>query len=162
MTRILVALLICAGLTATARAQEAGSPEALKAAQELAAIVTGDTIGQLSHNITAQMWPRIEAQFGGKVDSATLADLRTEFESTLSSFTTDVMKDAPAIYAKYFSVQELHDLLAFYKSPTGAKALKTMPLITADITADMLPRLESFQSTLGQRMKAVMDRHGYK
>jgi hypothetical protein len=162
MRRWLGVVLLSLAAFIPARAQNAGSPEAMKAAQELAGIMTGDTIAQVSHSVTAQLWPRIEAQFGGKVDSATLSDLRTEFESALTAFTSEVMKDTPAVYAKYFSAQELNDLIAFYHSPTGAKALKTMPMITADISADIVPRLQAFQSGLGERMKAVMERHGYK
>jgi hypothetical protein len=160
MKRVWVLLLLCA--SAAAQAQDAGSPEAMRAAQDLAAIVTGDTIDQMSRSMTAQMWPRIESQFGGKVDSATLGELRGEFQTALTSFTTDTMKDAPAIYAKYFSVAELRDLLAFYKTPTGAKALKTMPLVTADITGHMMPHLQPFQADLVGRLQAVMQRHGYK
>ena len=162
MKRLLAIVLIYGCLAVPVRAQDAGSPEALRAAQELTAIVTGDTITQLSRSITAQMWPRIEAQFGGKVDAVTLAELRTAFEGALSSFTGTVMQDAPAIYAKYFNAAELDDLLAFYRSTTGAKALKAMPHITADITADMMPRMQPFQADLVARLDAVMQKHGYK
>jgi hypothetical protein len=30
-------------------------------------------------------------------------------------------KDAPAIYARQFSVQELNEMTAFYRTPTGAE-----------------------------------------
>ena len=149
MNRLKVLLLLCVSMTA--RAQDVGSPEALRAAQDLAAIVTGDTIDQMSRSVTAQMWPRIESQFGGKVDSATIGELRSEFETALTSYTNETMKDVPAIDAKDFSVAELHDLMAFYKTPTGTKALKTMPQVTADITAHMMPHLQPFQTDLVAR-----------
>jgi uncharacterized protein len=162
MKRLLAIALLFGCLAAPVRAQDAGSPESLRAAQELAAIITGDTISQMSKSVTAQLWPRIEEQFAGKVDAATLAELRTEFENALTSFTTGIMKDAPAIYAKHFSVQELRELLAFYKSPIGKKALQTMPLVMADVTGLMMPRMEGFQRDLGARVQAVMQKHGYK
>jgi uncharacterized protein len=162
MKRLLATVLLCGCLASPAWAQDAGSAEAMRAAQELAAIITGDTISQMSKSVTAQLWPRIEEQFAGKVDAATLAELRTEFENALSSFTTDMMKDAPAIYARHFNVQELRDLLAFYKSPIGKKALQTMPLVMADVTGLMMPRMDAFQRDLGARVQAVMQRHGYK
>ena len=162
MKRLLATVLLCGCLAAPAWAQDAGSPEAMRAAQELAAIITGDSISQMSKSVTAQLWPRIEEQFAGKADAATLAELRSEFENALSSFTTDMMKDAPAIYAKHFNVQELRDLLAFYKSPIGKKALQTMPLVIADVTGLMMPRMEGFQRDLAARIQAVMQRHGYK
>ncbi len=162
MKRLLGIVLLCGCLAAPVRAQDAGSPEALRAAQELAAIITGDTISQLSRTLTAQLWPRIEGQFGGKVDGATLAEMRSEFERTLASFTAEMMKDAPAIYAKHFSAPELRDLLAFYKSPTGKKALQIMPTVMADVTTQMMPRMDAFQRDLNTRLEAVMQKHGYK
>jgi hypothetical protein len=162
MTRLLAIVLLCAGLAAPARAQAPGSPETLQAAQELAAIVTGGTITQMSQALTAQLWPSIESQFGGKVDGATASDLRAEFARAVASFTTEMMKEAPAIYAKYYSAQELRDLVAFYKSPTGRKSLQTMPAVLADVTALMLPRMEALQRDLDARITAVMLKHGYK
>ncbi len=162
MKRLLGIVLLCGCLAAPVRAQDAGSPEALRAAQELAAIITGDTIAQMSSALTAQLWPRIESQFGAKVDAATLAELRSEFERTLASSTAEMMKDAPAIYAKHFSAQELGDLLAFYKSPTGKKALQIMPTVMADVTTQMMPRMDTFQHDLNTRLEAVLQKHGYK
>ncbi len=162
MRRWLGVVLLCVLLAPHTRAQEAGSPEALRAAQELSAIVTADTIERLSRNMTAQVWPQIENEFGAKVDAATLGELRTEFETALTTFTASAMKDVPEIYAKYFTAAELNDLLAFYKTPTGAKALKALPQVTAEIAQKMLPRLQPFQADLVARMQAVMQRHGYK
>ena len=162
MTRLLGIVLLCGCLAVPVRAQDTGSPEALRAAQELAAIITGDTISQLSRTLTAQLWPRIEGQFGGKVDGATLAELRTEFERTLAAFTAEMMKDAPAIYAKHFSAQELRDMIAFYKSPTGVKALREMPKVMADVSTQMAPRVQAMQAGLSARMRAIMEKHGYK
>ena len=162
MKRLLAMVLLAGALAAPVRAQDAGSPEALRAAQELAAIMTGDTIGQMSRALTAQIWPSIEGQFKSKVDAATLAELRTVFEETLANFTGQVMKDAPAVYANNFTAQELRDMLAFYKSPTGAKALRVMPKVMTDVSAEMAPHLQAFQSDLNARVEAVMQKHGYK
>jgi uncharacterized protein len=162
MKRLLTVAAIAASLCLPARAQDAGSPEALRAAQELATIMTGDTVGQMSSALTAQIWPSIEGRFGNKVDAATLAELRSEFEKTLTSFTGQVLKDAPVVYARYFTAQELRELLAFYKSPTGAKALRTMPKVMTDVSTQMAPHMQAFQQDLNTRIAAVMQKHGYK
>jgi hypothetical protein len=52
-----------------ARTQGINSPEALAAAKDLAAIVSADTINQLSEAMTAQIWPKLRAEFGPKVDA---------------------------------------------------------------------------------------------
>jgi hypothetical protein len=162
MKRLLAFVLLAGALASPVRAQDAGSPEALRAARELAAIMTGDTIGQMSGALTAQIWPSIENQFKGRVDGATLAELRSEFERVLATFTGEVMKDAPAVYARNFTAQELRDMLAFYKSPTGAKALRVMPKVMTDVSTQMAPHMQAFQRDLNARIEAVMLKHGYK
>src|ERR1700751_5968852 len=101
MKRLLLTAAFAASLCLPVHAQDAGSPgtpEALQAAQELSALITGDTVQQMSSGMISQMWPHIEAQFARKVDPATVADMRTEFEHTLTSYTNEMMKDAPTIY----------------------------------------------------------------
>ena len=162
MKRLLsvLTLLFCVALPA--RAQDANSPQALAAARELASILTGDTLNQITAAMTAQIWPNIERAFGAKVDAATMTDMRAEFERTVNSFTGEVMKDAPAIYARHFTAQELNDMIAFYKSPTGQKALHELPKVLADVGTEMAPRMQAFQGQLNTRMRAILQQHGYK
>ena len=95
MTRLLGILLLACALALPARAEDKASAETMQAARELAAIMTGDVVEQLSRAMTAQIWPTIEQQVAGKVDAATIADMRTAFEQTLTKFTGEVMKNAP-------------------------------------------------------------------
>jgi hypothetical protein len=153
--------LLCLSSLNVAQAQTAPSPEAVKMAQELAMLMTGDTVKQTSRALTAQIWPVIENRFSQKVDAPTLADLKKEFERSLSEFSAEAIKDAPEVYARYFSVKELRDMLAFYHSPTGAKALKVMPMVLSDVSARIAPRMQSFQQVLNERISMVMKKHGY-
>jgi hypothetical protein len=162
MKRLLISMLVAVALAAPASAQApAPSPDALKAAQELAALMSGDTVGQMSAAMTAQIWPAIERQLGSKVDAATLAELRGEFEQSLATFSKAAMADAPAVYARNFTAQELRELLAFYRSPVGAKALHTMPTVMAELGKEMAPRIQAFQTELHVRMEATLKKHGY-
>jgi len=162
MRRWSAAVLVCICVTTPAAAQEPGSPETLRTAQDLAAVVSPDTMAQITRTMTAQVWPAIEAQFAGKVDAATLAELRTVFERETVAFATDSMKALPAIYAKYFSAKELQELLAFYRTPVGAKGLKFLPQVTADIGASMAPKLPAFQAQITAQLEEVLRRHGYR
>ena len=161
MTRLLAAMLLALSLALPARAQEP-SADTLAAARELSAIMTGDTITQMTAAMANQIWPTIEQQLGAKVDAATLAEIRAEFEGSLKAFTAEVMKDAPDVYAHHFSAQELRDMAAFYKSPTGLKALHEMPKVMADVGGRMAPRMQALQTDLDQRMRAILQKHGYK
>ena len=162
MKRLLMSMLVAAALTAPAFAQApAPSPDTLKAAQQLAALMSGDTVGQMSAAMTAQIWPTIERQLGPRVDAATLAELRGEFEQSLAAFSKTAMADAPAVYARHFTVDELHALLAFYKSPVGAKALQTMPAVMAELGQEMAPRIQAFEAELHGKLEATLKKHGY-
>jgi hypothetical protein len=160
--RLIVLVLVLALRAVTAQAQDAGSPEAVSAAKDLMAIMSPDMIGQLTQGMTAQMWPKLEAEFGGKVDQATLGELRAEFEHSLNQFVLDSMTDAPAVYARYFTAQELRDIAGFYKTPAGAKALQLMPKVMADYYGSLLPKLTGFQTALVGRIQTILQKHGYQ
>lgn len=145
-----------------ARADDAPSPEALKAAQELSAMVGGDTVNQMSAAMTAQIWPTIESSLAAKVDAATLAELRAEFERSVAAFAGETLKASPQVYARNFTAQELRDILAFYKTSAGAKALHTMPKVMGEVMAQMGPRVQLFQEELNGRMLAILEKRGYK
>jgi len=153
---LLVALTFGIG---AARAQDA---EALQAANELASIISADAVNQISRELTAGFWPNLENALKSRVDDATLSELRAEFERRLAQFGTDAMKDAPAAYAKYFTAQELRDIAAFYRTPTGAKALQTMPKVMFEYLAGVRPKVQEFQQGMRTSVQEIMQRHGYR
>ena len=53
-------------------------------------------------------------------------------------------------------------MVAFYKSPTGVKALREMPKVMADVGAQMAPRMQACKGDLNARMRAILEKHGYK
>jgi uncharacterized protein len=158
-----VALVLAgAGFNAT-RAQGAPSEDALQAARELVALVTKDTIRELSVRITAQVWPQIEQGLKAKqqITPDQLTDLRHEFERIQIEFVTKVMADAPALYARHFTAQELRELLAFYHTPIGIKALRTMPQITAESLKLVMARLPQLQTDAMEAFGKVLKQRGF-
>jgi hypothetical protein len=150
-------------LWSTASAQEAGSPEALRVASDLVTIISAETTSQTVRDITAQLWPKIERDLGSRVDKATLEELRTEVERSSADFAKEAVKDAPAVYARYFSAQEIRDIIAFYQTTSGAKALRLMPKIMAEQVASSLKsRTEAFQREVRISTDKVLRKHGYK
>ena len=98
-------------------------------------ILSPDMIAQLTAQITNAFWPVVEQKArADKIDDATIAELRREFERIQIAFVTEAMKDAPPIYARHFTVAELHELSAFYRTPIGAKALHEMPQVMGEFT----------------------------
>src|SRR6516164_1176457 len=143
-----------------AGAQAPSSPESMQAASELASIMSKDLLAQMTNQMTAQVWPQIEAKARGSVDAQTLAELRAEFERVVLDFVTQSLKDMPAIYARYFTVDELHDMAAFYRTSTGQKALQRMPKVLGESYGLLLPRLTGLQQELRQATAKIMTKHG--
>ena len=163
MRRFLVVLVVLlSAMPVAARAQGPGTPQAQEAAQELLNIISGDMLGQMGRAMTDQVWPQLEAELGSKVPPAALTELRGEFEKILERFLIESMKDAPALYAKHFSAQELRDIAAFYKTPSGAKALQILPTVTAEYFGTLMPRMETVQREIMAMTVQVLQKHGRK
>jgi uncharacterized protein len=161
--RVLCSLLVWTALAGAAVGQNAPSADTLAAAKEVAQLLSGDSMAQMRAAITAQMWSgAIEPQLSSRVDAATLAHIRGEFERAVNQLSTDVMQEAPAIYARHFNAHELGDMLAFYKSPSGAKPHKVVPVVLTDISIQIGPRMQRMQGELNTRIEAIMRQHGSK
>ena len=65
-----------------------------------------------------------------------------------------VRKIAFDTYAKYFSTDELKDIVAFYKTPTGAKARKIMPQLARE---SLIETQEAMRPKLRSILKSVLD-----
>jgi hypothetical protein len=161
---VAIAFVVCAAaLPLRALAQGEASPDSLKAANELMAIMSKDTVQQLVTGLTAQVWPTLERTLRTKrsdIDQATLTELRSEFERIQVQYMAGVMADAPAIYARHFSAQELRDMLAFYKTPTGEKALKVMPQLTAEVFQMVMQKMQGLQVQIMGAFNNVLRQRG--
>ncbi|HEV2957312.1 MAG TPA: DUF2059 domain-containing protein [Xanthobacteraceae bacterium] len=162
---VVLSLALATGAAGGARAQgQPPSPEALQAANELFSVLSKDMMQQLVTQVTAQVWPSVEQGLRSRyhdITDATLAELRGEFERIQAKNLAQVMATAPPIYAKYFTVQELRDLLAFYRTPTGAKALRVLPQVMGEFSAGLLPRMKEVQIQTMDAFNSVLRQRGY-
>ena len=93
---LLMALVLAAAFGDRARADDTPSPEAVQAASQLFTIVSGDMLKQLTGQITSAFWPSVEQSARAeKIDDATIAELRKEFDRVELAFVTDALKQAP-------------------------------------------------------------------
>jgi len=158
---LLVVVLLAAG-GHPASADDTPSPEAVAAAKELFAVLSPDMTAQLAGRITNAFWPTVvERARADKIDDATVAELRKEFDRIQQAFLSDAMKEAPAIYARHFTVGELHELSAFYRTPTGAKALREIPLVMGEFSTLLVPRLQDVQRDTTEAFNKVLRERGY-
>jgi hypothetical protein len=172
--RILRVLLLAsgvglAGVVAAASqganpAAPAPSAETLATAKELVALMSGDMMTDLTSKMAAQVWPNIEqslrTQFP-KIDAATITELRAELEKQMAANVAESMNDAPAVYARYLTVPEMRDILAFYRTTTGAKTLKLMPQITSEVMGNFMPRMQGMMTRIDTALTAILTKHGF-
>ena len=65
-----------------------------------------------------------------------------------------VNEEMPNIYDKYFTHEEINDLIKFYESPTGKKMLEKTPEISADLMNAMSGKyMPNFQEKLKNKME---------
>ena len=156
------AIFACMLLMTPALAQQGGSADALQAARELQAVMSGDLVKQMVDQMMTAMWPGVENQFRAKVNAATLADIRGEFQRIMLKYVLTVQDEAPAVYAKYFSAEELRSLSAFYRTPVGIKALTVMPQVMGESMQIMVAKMPDMEKELTASIESVMRRNGYQ
>jgi uncharacterized protein len=160
--RIFAALLFLACIGEPALADDTPSPEALQAANELMSVLSPDMMNQLTSQMFGAFWPQLEQKVRAQnIDDATVAELRQELERIVRAYVADTMKLAPPIYAKHFTVAEMHDIIAFYHTPTGIKALHELPKVMGEFTAQMVPHLQELQVQTAGAVNQILRAHGY-
>jgi hypothetical protein len=162
MRHVVAIGVICIALGWSAHAQDAPTPETLQAAQELADVFSGETVRQMTVSQMTSTWPVIEKQFAGKIDAEGISQLRILAEQSSAAVAVETMKYWPPAYARVFTLQELRDMLAFYKSPTGVKAVQVMPKLLAEIATQSVPHVQALQQEMYTRMQAIVERHVVK
>jgi hypothetical protein len=154
----LLAFALCV-IAMPARADDAS----LAAANELLKVMSPQLIDQLVTQSTASVWPGVARDLSQKkVDAATQAEIRAEFERITRKYVAEEMKDVPNIYAKYFSAAELRQLTAFYQTPAGGKALQVMPNVMGDTMSLMGAKTASMQQEMKTSIEYVLRKHNYQ
>jgi lipoprotein NlpI len=137
----------------------AGSAEALRAATDLIAIMLPEVTERLNQQLTSAVWPTLENSLRLKgFGAVTMLEVRTEVERLLRKVSSDAVKGSTALYAEYFTAQELRDVAAFYRTTTGAKTLQLMPKLIDEQMTDLLPRM---QNELASNLRDILKKHGY-
>jgi hypothetical protein len=147
---------------ARSHAAEQLDPEALKAAKELCAVVTKDSLKQISAQMSSMVWPGIEESLKAKqtITAKQLDSLRQDFERIQVDLVSNVMEEAPVVYARHFTAAELREMLAFYRTPVGQKSLSVLPQVMSEIMALVMPKLPKLQKDVMESFEKVLRKRG--
>src|SRR5262245_63672434 len=163
----LAAVLTFAGLPTgplQAEAQSAPSGEALEAARDLLVLMSRDLVAQLAGQVTAQMWPAIENRlraYNPTIDAEAIVDLRKELDRIQFEYMMNIVAEGPAIYARHFTAQELREIIAFYRTPTGGKLLQLTPQLTTEDLGMVTPHMPEFYAQTVEAFRKVLRGRGY-
>jgi hypothetical protein len=134
------------------------SPEALKAAADFLAVAAPDSFNP----DPSQSWPKVAAGFANlNLDKDTLAALQAQYESIQKQSMSELEKAASAVYASDFTVPELREMTAFYKTPTGQKALKEIPIVTAEYESVTQQRQQEVQAETFLAFQKILRARNY-
>lgn len=167
-------MLTCAFL-APASAQTAASSEKQAAIKELVFLVNGDNkVEEMMNAIVPQMQAMQDATMKSLLDEHTdltaadkqaLADsFASERKYSVKRLMDKMMQKinynelmneiSSNLLDKYYTLEEVKDLIAFYKTPTGLKSLKMMAPMMTDT---MLATQEKVMPKMMIVMKEIMD-----
>jgi hypothetical protein len=159
-TVILAATLAAATLPVHAQTPSA---EALQAARELFTVIFEHAFGTLNAQAVESAWPGIEIAVRAqnpKVEPATLAELRRDFERIRLAQLHEIAKDLPTVYARVLTADEIREIAVFYRSPPGIKMLHALPRIVTEGFAMMLPRMQGLNGDTNAAFLALLRERG--
>jgi len=162
LARTTLALVTLAGCAALARAQESATPEKAALVKELVDLMDARTNAEaIMNSVVNQIHNDRERVFKETLESMEFLSEReredlikkededskrlnervmqlfrekVDFKKIVEDVTGEVMD-------KYYTADEVKDLIAFYKTPTGRKSVKIMPQMFADSMAKTGERL---------------------
>ena len=127
---VAAALCVTLVLAGPAAAQSGKpDPEAVAIARQLIVETGSDKIGILMAESMSQQMATILRKTNPKESAIIDELLRTEFRPVLESEMPAIMGEIASLYALHFTADELREMLAFYRTPVGKKAVEKMPAI---------------------------------
>jgi len=141
MKKGIFALLFCLGVFICGTAQTKQ-----KSIQELFYLMKDDST---STKIMDSIMSIIANKTNQEMDSTTRANSKTKMKAMISSVSKIIAKvkeDRLNLYDRYFTQDEINQMIVFYKSPAGRKYVRMKPEITKEIVLkvmkEYLPEME--------------------
>jgi hypothetical protein len=166
LRHLIAALVLAAAAPTSLNAESSSAPtaEALATASDLFA-VTFDRAGvQLNAQAVDHTWPSLENALRTRnpmLDSTALTELRREFERIRLEKLRALLKDVPAIYARHLTTDEMREIAAFYRSPTGSRLMHVVPSVVGEILGTALPGMPGVINDTHEAFLQLARERGY-
>ncbi|WP_421875053.1 DUF2059 domain-containing protein [Pacificispira sp.] len=157
---IVFVMALCGSLSSV-QAQEVPAEKQALIDRMMASMNIEATVDQMVEVMTEQVVNRVKRTSPGiKQDAIDIIVEVVEEEGRL--LVEQALSDATPIMAKLYTTDELEQLVAFYETPLGQKALKSMPEVMREIQARMPPRLQNFQQRVAAKLQKRLEAAGYQ
>jgi hypothetical protein len=162
----LLATALAAAAPGGVGAESSSGPtaDALAAARDLFAVTFDRAGAQLNAQAVEHTWPSMENALRARnplIDAAAIAELRREFERIRLEKLQALLKDAPAIYARHLTPEEMRDIAAFYRTPTGTRLMQVVPSVMGEIFAIALPGMPGVINDTHEAFLKLARERGY-
>jgi hypothetical protein len=111
---------------ATSEASAPIDPERLTLAREMFTMMHLDTAMRGVFSNALNSMPVVA---GNSQNSARAQQFIKSYSAAMDADFPNIVDDMAEVYARVFTVQELRDTLAFYRTPSGQAALNKMPIV---------------------------------
>ena len=160
MRPILAAVALTVSLLAGPAPAQTPPPEAMAAAREL--VTASHAVDQIKNLLPVLMQQLKPAVVQGRPEVDKAYDVITPILlEALNNRMSEFMDTMAAIYARNFTVAELKDVAAFYRTPTGQRLLEKLPGVMQQSLAAGQQFAQSLAVDAQQRIVDEMKKRGY-
>ena len=153
--KIAAVLVLCVCGKVSAQDQQS-----LAAAQELVKLTSDQMMNDMIASMLEPFWKSIEPGLKSKANAQALSEIRQELTRIMQKYLSTAMTQAPAIYARHFTASEIQEIISFYKTAVGRKALQELPKVMGEFTAAaILPMMQPMQAELQTSILYVLRKH---
>lgn len=161
LTAVAVVLLISgqAAIAQPAPPPAAGPPPSARqlelAREVMAATGVESSMSNMFHNMTAQLTASMTRNLPPD-RQARLEVVGQAEEDVMSRLTPRLIQTMVESYARTFTEQELTDLLAFYRSPTGRSMVAKTPQLMQGVVTEMVTLAPQMRREIGEEVCAKL------
>jgi hypothetical protein len=162
MRALYIALVLCAGFLAQARAAEIPSSKEASI-RELIVLSGGSNLAtQMAGGITKVLFESLRKQnpqIPDRVGTVISGEITGYMRETMDKPEGLIAQIVP-IYARHFTEKEILQLVAFYKTPVGAKLIQVLPQTVQESMQAGQAWGEARMPEMVQRIQAALAREG--
>ena len=165
MKRFVLAALVAAlsfavpALSAPAAAADSQA-EREQLAQEMYGVLKLDRTLTQVFDLMEQQVVDMLRQENQEVDPQVAKDLAAIIKEEAKPLLPQIRANSISILVRHFSLEDLKNMLAFYQTETGRRAIDRMPLVLQDSNAATMKLIPAFQARLEKRFEAYAKEKG--